>query len=417
MASAGARRTTTRLAASLVAVASLALAACSGSSPDAADPPSTTRAAAPPSSTTTTAAAQELTEGDFYAEPAALPSGPHGTLVRYQVVSPSILAGATTYRVMYTSESLEGDRIAVTGTVLVPTAKAPDGGRRVLTVAHGTSGIADECAPSKAPGGELVLFGDQIADGWLIAATDYEGLGTPGRHPYLVGESEGRSTIDAALAAGQLPGADPGDQLAIAGYSQGGHAALWAGQVAAEWAPDLDLVGTFAGAPATEMAVILAGAPDGFKLMMIAGYAAAYPEADPSLYLTDEGVSKLDVVDQGCVADVFRAVAGIADAELLRPGGAERGPWATLPPENDPGRVQVDDPILIIHSDQDDTVPVALSALLAKRMCGVGQVVERRVVVGGGTHTGAAPKAYQDAMAWLEQRFDGTVEPVSTCAG
>ena len=73
---------------------------------------------------------------------------------------------------------------------------------------------------------------DIVNAGYLVAFSDYEGLGTPGRHPYLVGESEGRSVLDAAKAAAQLPGADAGDQLAIWGHSQGGHAALWAAQLA-----------------------------------------------------------------------------------------------------------------------------------------------------------------------------------------
>ncbi|QXC61431.1 lipase family protein [Aquihabitans sp. G128] len=415
-----------RAAAGLAVAFALVVAGCSGSSSDAgSDGTSTTTSTAPSSSstgrsttsTTAPAALEPFTGSDFYAPPDPLPTGDHGTLVRYQPVTPTVVAGADTYRIMYLSESLEGDAIAVTGTVLVPKAAAPEGGRPLLAVAHGTSGIADECAPSKAPAGELDLMADQVEAGWLIAATDYEGLGTPGRHPYLVGPSEGRGTLDAIVAAGALPAADPGSRLAIAGYSQGGHGALWAGQLAKSWTPDLELVGTFAGAPATEMGLILAGAPDGFKLMMIAGYAAAYPQADPSLYLTPKGVGLLDAVDKGCTRDVFRAVGGIPDAELLRADRAKAGPWTTLPRENDPGRAKVDDPILIIHSDQDDTVPVALSGRLFDRMCGLGQVVERRVLVGGGTHVGAAPEAFKQGLAWLEQRFEGSAEARSTCPG
>lgn len=103
-----------------------------------------------------------------------------------------------------------------------------------------------------------------------------------------MGESEGRSVIDAILAAGELPDADPGADLAIAGYSQGGHGGvLWANQVAGEWAPDLHVVGTFAGAPATEMDVILAAAPSlpvlsGFAYLIVAGFQAAYPMLTPA---------------------------------------------------------------------------------------------------------------------------------------
>jgi Secretory lipase len=165
--------------------------------------------------------AVEFDGGDFYAAPDPVPDDEHGTLVRYEPVDGVDVGGATAWRIMYVSESLEGEPIVVTGTALVPPGAAPTGGRPVLTIAHGTSGIADECAPSKHPAAtELSLMGPFVDAGYLVVLSDYEGLGTSGRHPYLVGESEGRGVLDAALAARELPDADAGDQLSIFGYSQ-----------------------------------------------------------------------------------------------------------------------------------------------------------------------------------------------------
>ena len=378
----------------------------------------TTSSAPAASSTTTEPRAEELAaEADLYAVPATLPAGPHGTLIRYQRVTPTVIEGATTYRILYTSQSTEGTPIPVTGTVLVPDAPAPAVGRPLLTIAHGTTGIADECAPSKDPGGELSLLAEPVAQGWLVAETDYEGLGTPGRHPYLVGESEGRSTLDAIVAAGQLPGADPGSRLAIAGYSQGGHGALWANQLAAEYTPDLEVVGTFAGAPATEMQIILRGAPGGFKALMVAGYAAAYPNLDPAAFFTPRAVDALEAVDAGCTGDVFEAMAAIPADQVTVPTAFD-GAWVSVADANDPGRVKTDDPILIIHSQQDETVPIILSKFLLERMCKAGQVVERRVLPDGGGHGPAAVVAYPQAISWLEDRFAAEpAEPVSSCPG
>lgn len=408
---------------SLLAGIALLAAGCSGSDAtsegsDAARATTTTRAGS--GTTTTTQVAEEFGDGDFYVVPDPLPAGPHGTLIRYQALDEASLPeGASAYRIMYLSESMQGDPIAVTGTALVPDTPAPDGGRPVLTIAHGTTGIADECAPSKAPGSELLLMRPAIDQGWLVAYTDYEGLGTPGRHPYLVGESEGRGVLDAVVAAGSLPKADIGSRVAIAGYSQGGHGALWANEIAAEWAPGLEVVGTFAGAPATEMGVILAAAPRlpiaGFAYMIVAGFGAAYPEADPSTFLTEAGVDKLDLVDSGCGRDVISAFAGTSSADLIRPDGPGNDPWPRLADENNPGSVKTADPVLIIHSDGDDVVPVALSGMLLDRMCKSDQVVERRVVVDGGGHGAAAPAAYADALDWLGDRFAGTGTPVDTC--
>ena len=203
---------------------------------------------------------------------------------------------------MYLSESIHGEPIAVTGTAVVPSTAAPDGGRPILSVAHGTTGIADQCAPSHDPSSDLAAQARFINAGYLVAVTDYEGLGTPGRHPYLVGESEGRSVLDAAKAARQLPGADAGHQLAIWGHSQGGHAALWAAQLAARWAPELELIGTVAaGVPADLTGTgetVETGPAKGYIFLTIAGYAAAYPELQPSSVLTPAGEAALDIVDE-----------------------------------------------------------------------------------------------------------------------
>ncbi len=395
------------------------IAACSGGS-DGSGGSDESGAADDESAAAAERQPEEFDGGDFYAAPDPVPDDEHGTLVRYQQVDGLDVGGATAWRIMYVSESLEGEPIVVTGMALVPPGDAPAGGRPVLTIAHGTSGIADECAPSKHPvATELSLMGPFIDAGYLVVLSDYEGLGTPGRHPYLVGESEGRGVLDGALAARQLPDAEAGDQLSIFGYSQGGHGALWAGQLAADWAPDYELVGTVAGAPATELPTIFSAAGSlpiaGFLYMIIAGFAEAYPEADPGLVLTPAGEAELPQVDQGCVREVIEHFAVTPNAELLKPGLAEVEPWADLEAANDPGRVATDSPILIVHSAADDVVPATLSQVLVQRMCAEGQVVERRVYDKGQGHVEAVPDAVSDAFEWL-QRLAAGDEPVSTCA-
>jgi hypothetical protein len=415
-----------RLAATAAAVLLLIpLAACSGSS-DAGSGATTTEAEAPEASTSTTtttteAPAAEVYEGEqagFYEVPDPLPEAPHGTLIRYEVMDDYAFEGATTYRIMYLSESLAGEPIAVTGMATVPTAPAPEAGRPMVTIAHGTTGIADECSPSVTnQNAEMALVANAMATDHLIAATDYEGLGTPGRHPYLVGESEGRSTIDAILAAGELPEADPGTQLGIVGYSQGGHGALWANQVAAAWAPDLEVVGTFSGAPASEIGVILAAADrvKGFGIMVIAGINASYPEADLDLILTPEGQEVLETVDTACVSDIFKAAGG-AEGDLFVPDGGQSEPWAELGAAQNAGTEKTNDaPVLLIHSQEDQTVPTFFIDQVEARMCANGQTVQR-VDLPTGNHTSAAVPAYEQATEWLEQLFAGDDVAVDTCA-
>jgi hypothetical protein len=170
--------------------------------------------------------------GDFYTPPANMPDKKPGTIIRSTpITAPS---GAKAWKVLYHSRSVAGDDIAVSGVVVVPNGAAPRDGRPVVTWAHGTEGLGDDCAPSKdADAASTLPFVKQLVDaGYVVAATDYEGLGTPGVHPYLVGESEGRSVLDAARAARLLKGAGAGERVLVAGHSQGGQAALFAGELA-----------------------------------------------------------------------------------------------------------------------------------------------------------------------------------------
>lgn len=82
--------------------------------------------------------------------------------------------------------------------------------------------------------------------GYAVVAPDYPGLGTPGPHPYLVGESEGHAVLDAVRAARNAPEAHAGQRFAVWGHSQGGHATLFAGLLAQSYAPELQLVGVAA---------------------------------------------------------------------------------------------------------------------------------------------------------------------------
>ena len=96
-----------------------------------------------------------------------------------------------------------------------------------------------------------------LENGYAIAATDYPGLGTPGPHPYLVGDSEARAVIDSVRAARSFPGLENSTRYAVWGHSQGGQAALFTGMIAKSYAPELQLVGVAAAAPATDLATLM----------------------------------------------------------------------------------------------------------------------------------------------------------------
>ena len=48
-----------------------------------------------------------------------------------------------------------------------------------------------------------LIFGlnQMLAQGYVVTATDYPGLGTQGIHPFLIGVSEDRAVLDSVRAA------------------------------------------------------------------------------------------------------------------------------------------------------------------------------------------------------------------------
>jgi dipeptidyl aminopeptidase/acylaminoacyl peptidase len=313
---------------------------------------------------------------------------------------------------MYLSESVTGDPIAVTGVVAVPATPAPEGGRPVITWAHGTTGIADTCAPS-VDASQLAPSANRLLEqGYAVTATDYEGLGTPGRHPYLAGESEGRAVLDIVKAARHMAEVEAGDRYLIWGHSQGGHAALFAGRLAAEWAPELDLVGVVAGAPPSQLLLLNAALQNSpyraYIGLVAAGLNAAYgDEAAPlDQVLTPEGTTWLDLVDRGCTLELGIS-ANLRDfTTLLKADPATVPAWRTLLTENDPGTftTPIPVPLLVIQGGADEQIPVSSTALLFDQLCAIGQVAQRWIYPDQ-SHAGVVAASMDDMLTWIGHRF------------
>ncbi len=397
-----------------VAVAlTLLLAACSSSDGSSTVTSSTVSSSAASSSAVPLSTAPSST--------AAVTGGP-GSLVSAEPVSGFVGRG---WRVLYGSTSLADEPIEVSGLVMVPSGDPPPGGWPVVSWAHGTTGLADECAPSRDPGSTLAVAEVVLAQGYMVVATDYEGLGTPGPHPYLVGESEGRGVLDIARLA-RDPMFGGSDRVLIWGASQGGQAALFAGQIAGRYAPDLDVVGVVASAPASGMAGAgrLAGTPlQGFLAMGLAGIAAARPELDLTPYVTEEALSRFDALEQGCTAEVFAAFADLdADSMIHReawsfPMTPDDGPLGLALWENDPGREPVAAPVLIVQGDADLIVRPDSTAVVRDRLCSLGTQVDYRLYEGAG-HVDVNTVSVLEVLDWITARFEGVAPPAElSCAG
>src|SRR6202042_867032 len=131
---------------------------------------------------------------------------------------------------------------------------------------------------------EELFVATMVARGFAIVMTDYEGLGTPPMHTYVNRLAEGQAVLDAARAAMRLPDTslDPHGPVAFWGYSQGGGATASAAELASSYAPELRIVGTYAGAPPADLKELFPYA-DGSALVGVVGYAlnsviTSYPE-------------------------------------------------------------------------------------------------------------------------------------------
>lgn len=380
-----------------VAAASFTLVGCSSGSTNSTTPGKDT------------SAADGLPE--FYSVPNPMPEMSPGTIIKSQPVAVDGLDG-TLSLVMYSSTSVTGQTIPVTGVIIIPNGIAPEGGWPVITWAHGTTGLADTCAPSLKPDEFVPLANPLLAKGYLIVATDYEGLGVPGLHPYIVGDSEAYGTLDIVKAARVFPGANASSRFLIWGHSQGGHAALFAGRDAEPYAPELDLVGVVAGAPPSQLLLINAALQQSpyrhYIAMAAAGLNAAYGDTAAPLdqVLNPEGLDFLTKIDTLCSTDLGKEASTLDFSKLQKADPGTVPEWRELLANNDPGTfaTPIPVPLLIIHGGNDEQIPTASSALLFTQLCSNGQVAQRWVFPGQ-SHAGVIAPSAPAMLTWIDDRF------------
>ncbi len=346
---------------------------------------------------------------DFYEVPDPLPAGNPGDLIRVQAVSSD--AASTTVRIMYHSIDGAGRDRAVTGTLTYPNAAPPPGGWPVMSIANGTVGLGSQCAISRA-GNPAPDFGI----GGVAVDSDYIGEGPVGEvQAYLSRASEGHSVLDAVRAARNYAAAHAGSRFLVLGGSQGGHGALSASELAASYAPELDLLGTVSLAPAAMFGRTY-GALDEVvtrvvTAMGVVGLATEHPDIDLADYASPAGLAALQQIRTECRADIITTVLGVQGPFFTH------DPRTTEPAEsimmaNDVGHVAAPSPVLLIQGTADTTVNPQRTADLYARMCSVGQVTDY-VTVPGADHGNVTTMAMGTIQAWLQARLAGDPAPNS----
>lgn len=380
----------------------------------------------------------------FYKPPKPLPKRRHGSVIWARPARAP--KGARAYRILYVSTLSNGQRIGVSGFVVSPKGRGPRGGRPVLAWAHGTEGLANNCAPSTVhrPVVDLVDYftyrspfqqdtgvpalAPFLKAGYTIVATDYQGLGTPGVPQYTVASPEVRSVFDSVLAARRIKPLHAGKRLVVLGWSQGGGAAVFMGQ-RSRYAKQLRLLGIAGLAPAVNNGPEFAGrTPPGpvtptspahgaaIRLNVYGGLAAAYSELNPADVLTEPGLSALGGAQTQCInhlAYVLNNNLGTNPAPTLFPKQRTPADWQRRLNENTAGYTRNVAPQLIMQGTADTVVNPNGTTQYVERACKFGKPIQYSTYPGQ-THQTIPQVAIPEYVPWIADRFAGRPPP-SNC--
>lgn len=413
-----------RLAAALALVAlTLLIASCGqGGDSEQADADAPTTTAEP----TLPAGIEVGPEGDdLFVPPDPLPAGEPGEVVWAR--SFPAIEDTTGYRVLFHSTSVDGEDIAVSGTILVPDGDAPPEGRPVAVIGQSRGATADQCAASRDVSYERGQddvgnwserdFAHLMAgEGYVVAVPDYQGFGTPGPGRFLEGEAEAHAVLDGARAARIVAGTPDAPVVGV-GNSQGGHAMAFAAQLADEYAPDLGLAGVFVGHPLAELASLagpMGSSPIfGQYLLAYAGLLPDNPELADSGALTEEGVATLDRFEADCGENVVSTLQGQDPARYLTDPATVPPAFTEVLDANSPGNQVTEIPILLVHGSRAEPIPQVISDLYFTRMCDAGFTVEYRTPSGSAETANLETQPY--LVDWMTDRIAGEPAPTTPC--
>jgi len=370
--------------------------------------------------------AQEQSELDpFYTPPNPLPSTTPGTIIRSEPVTyfEDALTNVKVVRTLSVSRDPAGAAQVTGGLLFIPTAPTT-GERPVVAYAHGTSGFGDACAPSRNPDSPMNMpFIQTMADqGWVVTATDYVGLGTPGDPYYLIADSEVEDVVNSVRVAQAFPGSQAGSKYVVMGHSQGGHSAIWTGALSEKLAPELELLGVTVSAPAAELAPLLDQqwstligwviGPD-----VLVSWPLVYPEINPADVLTDNGLGEYRDIAYKCIeaAGLTAQIQTAFGEQMFAKNPLTAPGFGDALVEQTPKPLPASMPMLMTQAVGDGVVLPNTNAKLQVDWCKAGSNL--RVNWLGQLATGALGPAETHANTllaawpletdWIQERFAG----------
>ncbi|MFD4179897.1 lipase family protein [Rhodococcus sp. NPDC058514] len=340
--------------------------------------------------------------------------GPPGSVVGAQPLPEGLWIPGTGrgYRITYGTTDHRGSPALSSGAIYLPRGTAPPGGWPVVSYAHGTVGVADQCAPSTAgiykPEADYLV--GWLERGYAVVVTDYLGLGTPGVLPYLDGAAAAHSVIDMVRAARAVD-AGLSRTWAVVGLSEGGHAALFTGRLATAYAPELDYRGAVAlGAPSNLERVFPFGGPGfpnlglqgltTFGLLTVVGLRAARPDLLLDGYLSPRGRELADLAERLCSIELSAAVAGVPIGDVFSKSLNNSEIRSALADYLAVPAAGYDRPVFIGQGLRDLVVPFPLTLALVTELK-ANRVKLTFVPYWGADHVGTLAAAFPDTVRFV----------------
>ncbi len=338
-----------------------------------------------------------------------------------------VQTGISKQVIRYTSSDEEGREVPVYARVYTPTSPTPNKNLPVFAFAPGTTGIDDRCAaslekPAVANWANYdSLMAAYAAQGYAVVITDYQGMRDPDRmHHYMIGAQEGRAVLDSVRALKNLPTTKDtidSKNIFVSGYSQGGHAALWADMIADNYAPEIDLKGLVGFGPVSDVQTTLADITRGaninwFGPFILTSYQDFYrTNYNLSSFLLPKWQQsiKTDIATQ-CINTVIphwgKNPAAIYQPEFLAAltRGDLSGNYSDLARDlakNRAGTVATPTAKLINHGQKDNVVLPSQSEALRQRLCLIGGGSLSVKLYPTATHYDTMAQSFNDTMNWM----------------
>ena len=357
----------------------------------------------------------------FYREQAFGTAKP-GTLVRSEPATDFALPpGIRAIRILYHTRTASNTDTLSSGVVLIPYGQPPRDGWPLLAWSHGTSGVANNCAPSLMRSLFYNWEGlyEYVMLGYAVVATDYAGLGTEGRHAYLDMSSNATDVVNSVPAAhAAVP--DLSQKWLVVGHSQGGLASLGVAELEGE-IKDPNFLGTVALAGASDLqdsihAVLKARVPvlNGLIAFWVYGVKTVYPKLDLKDVLTHQALTLYDAsVEDGCSA-ASGAFTALPTDQILQPGWNDNQYIQQFLARDRPGAQSTFGPLLLVGGGDDPLFTESASRKIFQRLCAAGGQIQRKIYPGL-THDPVVYGSFRDQMDWIAARFAGRPAP-SDCS-